>query len=148
MIFQGTDTILLIVGLILATVILFLVLYIVEMYAESKTFAHDKKAATLLVAFIGVFLVPIIAGAIGYVFGAIEHLINAAQAALGAQQGHYLSALVPVFAFLLFWAFTKWILGLRWDKSCWIALIGLIILYLVWTIFPQIPNSLAFGLVV
>ncbi len=147
MIFQD-DTLVLIIGLIVGTLILFLALYVAEMYIISKTTAKDKKLATVVAAFLGIFLVPIIAGAIGMLFGLIGNAIGQLQGPLGISPHNYLMSLVPVFAYLLFWAICKFLLSTTWEKSGWVALIGLIILYLIWTIFPMIPQTLPYATVI
>ncbi len=147
MIFQG-EPVWLIIGLILGTLLLFLALYVAEMYIISKTTAKDKKLMTLLVAFLGVFLVPILAGAIGQLFGIIGGAIAYIQGLMGIAPQNYLMNLVAVFAYLIFWVICKYLLSTTWEKSGYIALVGLIILYLIYTIFPMIPQTLSFGIVV
>src|SRR4030042_2879235 len=149
MIFQGAEVWLLIVGLIVGTIVLFLAFEVAEMYIISKTTAHDRKLATLLCAFLGVFLVPILAGAIGLLFGIIGGAIASVQNLIPAiTPQNYLMQLVPIFAYLIFWIICKYIISTTWEKSGLVALVGLIILYLIYTLFPMIPQTLDFITVV
>ncbi len=143
MIFQD-EVLLTILGLVIGTLILFLMLYVAEMYIISKTVARDRKLMTLLAAFLGVLFVPLIAQGIAIVFGAIGELMRLWQQPLGIASSNYLMILLPVFAYLIFWAICKFLIDTTWEKSGWVALVGLILLYLVYTIFPMIPQNLPF----
>ncbi len=143
MIFQG-DVLITILGLIVGTLILFLMLYVAEMYIISKTVARDRKLMTLLAAFLGVLFVPLIIQGIDIVFGAIGNLMALWQSPLGISPRNFLVILDVVFAYLIFWAICKWLIGTTWEKSGWVALLGLVLLFLVYTIFPMIPQNLPF----
>ncbi len=120
-------------------------LYVAEMYIISKTVAHDRKLATLLAAFLGVVVIPFLAGLIATVFGLIgTYLMAPWQGPLGWPVQNYLMILVPIFAYLMFWAVCKFLIGTTWEKSGWVALVGLLLLYLVYTIFPIIPANIPF----
>ncbi len=143
MIFQG-DVLIIILGLIIGTLILFLMLYVAEMYIISKSVARDRKLMTLLAAFLGVLFVPLIISGINIVFGAIGELMALWQSPLGISPRNYLLILSPVFAYLIFWAICKFLIDTTWEKSGWVALVGLVLLFLVYTIFPMIPQNLPF----
>lgn len=147
MIFQGSnDTVWFIVGLIIATVVLWLVMYFVSSKLVSKNFASEKKFMIFLCAFLIVLLVPIVSGAIGMVLGAIGDLIGQARQALSLTAQNYLTALVPVVAFLLILVLVRFIVGIdRWDRVVWLSLISLFLLYLFYTIIPEIPQFLDFA---
>jgi len=144
MIFQAEPWVI-IVGLLVGTIVLFVALYVAEMYLISKTTAHDKKLVTLLVAFLGVFLVPILAGAIGLLFNIIGNGIASVQDLIpGIQPENYLMRLVPIFAFLIFWVICKFLIDTTWEKSGYVAIVGVIILFLIYTLFPMIPQTLPY----
>jgi len=143
MIFQN-DAILIILGIVIGTLILFLALYVAELYIISKSTARARKLPTLAAAFLGVLIVPLLAQGAAIVFGAIGDLMAAWQHPLGIAPRNYLMILVPVIAYLLFWVICKFLIDTTWEKSGWVALVGILLLYLIYTIFPMIPQNLPF----
>ena len=75
MLFQDVDAMMLILGIIIGTIVVTLILYLVVRIIESEHRANDKIYMIILEAFIAVFILPIILGAIGAVLGAIGNLV-------------------------------------------------------------------------
>ncbi|MHA1733873.1 MAG: hypothetical protein ACTSU5_18175 [Promethearchaeota archaeon] len=149
MLLQTTpNTIWFIVGLFVATIILWLVMYLVTRQIISKPFASDKKVMLLICAFLIVLLVPVVSGAVGSVLGALGGLIGDVRSAISSQLivRNYLMLLVPIIAFLLTLLLVKFLIGVdHWDQALWIALISLLLLYLFYTIVPDIPAFLGYS---
>jgi len=139
MLFQLNSTLLFVLWLILATVVVFLILYIAVLLIVSKTKASDKKFVILLLAFIFVLIVPIVLAAVDLVLGGIGNLIDFS--------GHnYLTRLTPIIGFLIILILAKFLLDIAWDNSVWISLLTLFILFLLYTLIPELYNYLQFGI--
>ena len=125
-----------IVWLIIGTIILGLFIYLSTIWLVSKTKAKDKLVMEFLAAFLCIFLLPIITGAIGYVLNLIGSL-----PALLPWGANYMGDLVPVVAYLLFLIIIKFLLGIEWSNSVWISLITLFLLYFLYSFFPVLHDS-------
>ncbi|MHA1326772.1 MAG: hypothetical protein ACTSRH_05560 [Promethearchaeota archaeon] len=75
MLFQAESSIMFIIWLILATVLLWLIIYLSVLVIQSKTKASDKKFMELLLAFIIALFLPIVLSAISMVLGSIGQLL-------------------------------------------------------------------------
>ena len=139
MLFQADDALLFILWLVLATVIVTLVLYIAVLLIVSKTRASDKKFLILLLGFICVLIIPIILQAIDSVLGAIGDVIDF------SGQNH-LPRLTPIIGFLIILILVKFLIDIAWDQAVWISLLTLFILFLLYTMIPELYNFLQFGL--
>ncbi len=139
MLFQAENTLLFVLWLILATIIVALILYIAVLVIVSKTRASDKKFIILLLAFIFVLIIPIILSAIDSVLGAIGDLIDFSGT-------NHLPRLTPIIGFLIILILVKFLIDISWDKAVWISLLTLFILFLLYTMVPELYNFLQFGL--
>jgi len=139
MLFQAEQTLLFILWLIVATVIVALILYIAVLLIESKTKASDKKFLIILLAFICVLIIPIVLGAINQVLGTIGSLI-------AFSGSNYLTNLTPIIGFLLILILVKFFIDISWDHAVWISLLTLFLLFLLYTMIPELYNFLGFGL--
>ena len=139
MLFLIDGTVLFILWLIVATVVVTLILYIAVLVIVSKTRASDKKFIILLLAFICVLIIPIILSAIDSVLGAIGSVI-----AFSGQ--NHLPNLTPIIGFLIILILVKFLIDISWDKAVWISLLTLFILFLLYTMVPELYNFLQFGL--
>jgi len=139
MLFQLPETLLFILWLIIATVIIALIIYIAVLLIVSKTKASDKKFLIVLLAFICVLILPIILGAIDSVLGAIGGLIDFSGT-------NHLTRLTPIIGFLIILILTKFFIDISWDQAVWISLFTLFILFLLYTMIPELYNFLGFGL--
>ena len=139
MLFQLEDTLFFILWLIIATVIVALIIYIAVLLIASKTKASDKKFLIVLLAFICVLILPIILGAIDGVLGTIGNLI-------AFSGSNHLPRLTPIIGFLIILILTKFFVDISWDQAVWISLFTLFVLFLLYTMIPELYNFLGFGL--
>ncbi len=139
MLFQEFDTLIFIVGLILATIVVALIMYIAVRVVVSKTKASDKKFLILLLAFIGVLVIPIVVNAIMLVLTTIGDWIAAIRNAIDPGGGqNFLVNFGPIIFFLLLLVLTKFLLDVTWDHALWISLLTLFILYIIYSIVPEL----------
>ncbi|MFX1376866.1 MAG: hypothetical protein ACFFA0_13745 [Promethearchaeota archaeon] len=135
MLFQnGDDAVIFVLWLLLATVIVALIIYIVVVLLESKTKASDKKFLIILLAFLIVLVLPIVANAVSEVLDAIGGPL----AEIRDPEINYLLLLSPVIGFLMLLLLTKYLIDLPWDKAVWISLLTLFIMYILFTIIPEL----------
>ena len=145
MLFQAESSIMFIIWLILATVLLWLIIYLSVLVIQSKTKASDKKFMELLLAFIIVLFLPIVLSAISMVLGSIGQLLALIRFDGGGNPGALL-ALVPIIGFLIVLVLTKYLIDLPWDNSVWISLFTLFILYILFTVIPELNSFIGFAL--
>ncbi|MCK4379502.1 MAG: hypothetical protein KAW51_00055 [Candidatus Lokiarchaeota archaeon] len=145
MLFQDTDALLFVLWLVLATVVVALIIYIVVILLESKTKASDKKFLIILLAFIIVLLLPIILNAVGLVLGALGDALASIRDAIDGGGQNFLVGLVPVIGFLILLVLVKFLLDLPWDNSVWISLLLLFILYVIYSLIPELYTFLGTG---
>ena len=139
------EPLLFILWLIIATVIVFLIMYIAVRVVVSKTKASDKKIMILLLAFIAVFLLPIVVGAIMIVLNAIGGAVATLRDLLDGGGQNFLALFGPIIFFLLLLALTKWLLDVTWEHALWISLLTLFILYLIYSLIPELYTFIQFG---
>ena len=145
MLFQEVDALILILGIIIGTIIVTLVLYLIVRIIESEHRANDKIYMIILEAFIAVFILPIILGAIGTVLGAIGDLVAGIRNAIDDGGTNYVVLLVPIFGFLILLALTKFLIDISWESALWISLILLFVLYIIYSIVPELYIFLQVG---
>jgi len=139
MLFQAEEVILFVLWLILATVVVTLILFIAVILIASKTKATDKKFIIILLALIFVLILPVVLGAVNMVLSAIGDPI----AALTGSR-NYLILLTPIIGFLIILILVKYLIDVPWDKSVWISLLTLFILFLLYTLIPGFDRFLGF----
>ena len=145
MLFQNTEALFFILWLIIATVIVALIIYIVVLLLESKTRASDKKFLIILLAFIIVLLLPVVLNAIGSVLAAIGDALAGIRDAIDNGGHNYLTQLVPVVGFLILLVLVKFLIDIPWDKSVWISLLTLFLLYIMYSLLPELYTFLGVG---
>jgi hypothetical protein len=138
MLFQGSVDAVFIVGLIIATIIATLVIYLATRAIESKHKASDKKIMILLVAFIAVLILPVVAGVIGQVLTSIGNLIAGLRSALDGGGANFLTQLTPIIYFLMLLLLVKILIDVKWENSVWISLLTLFIMYIVYCLVPEL----------
>ncbi len=146
MLFQNAEPLIFILWLILATVIVTLIIYIVVILLESKTKASDKKFVILLLAFIVVLLLPVVLNAVGTVLNAIGDGLAELRNALDGGGANYVGQLVPVIGFLILLVLVKFLIDIPWDNSVWISLLTLFLLYIMYSLIPELYTFLGVGL--
>ncbi len=145
MLFQNSSALMFIIWLIIATVICTLVIYIAVKVIESEHKASDKKFMILLVAFIAVLVLPIILGVISLILGVLGDLLAGARDLIDGGGSNYLTNLVPIFGFLLLLILLKFLIDLSWESSVWIALLTLFILYIFYSLAPELYTFVSVG---
>mgnify|MGYP005855104249 CR=1 FL=1 len=126
------------IGLIIGTILLFLFLYLAVKIKVSENKASSKKLMILLTAFLAVFLVPLIAGAIGQVLGLIGGAVAYLRSLIDGGGANMMGALVSIVIFLLFLILVHWLIDIDWGDSTWVVLIALFFLYLLYSFFPEL----------
>lgn len=122
-----------IVWLIVSTIIYGLLIYVSIIWLSSKTKANDKKIMVFIVAVIGIWLVPLIGGAIGGVLTSIGNLFS-----FIPETTNMMGSLTIIIIFLLLLVVIKYLIDVSWDKGLWIALLSLFLLYLLFSIVPYV----------
>jgi len=145
MLFQFGDPIFFILWLILATVVVFLIMYIAVRLVVSKTKASDRWVLILLLAFIAVLLLPVIVGAIMMVLNVIGEALADLRSAIDGGGQNFLGNFGPIIFFLLLLAFTKFLVDISWEHALWVSLLTLFILYIIYSLIPELYNFVQFG---
>jgi hypothetical protein len=145
MIFQLGDPLFFILWLILATVIVFLIMYISVRIVVSKTKASDKKFLILLLAFVSVLLLPIIVNAIMLVLNFIGDAIASLRNLIDNGGYNFLANFAPIIFFLLLLLITKWLADISWEHALWVSLLTLFILYIIYSLVPELYTFVQFG---
>jgi len=145
MLFQMGDPLFFVLWLILATVIVFLIMFIAVRVVVSKTKASDKKYLILLLAFIAVLLLPIIVGAIMTVLNVIGEALASLRSAIDGGGQNFLGNFAPIIFFLLLLAFSKFLVDITWEHALWVSLLTLFILYIIYSLIPELYSFVQFG---
>jgi hypothetical protein len=139
MLLQANGTVMFIVFLLIASVLLWLMLYFASSLIIGKTYASNKKLVLLIAAIILVLVVPLITGVIGTILNAVGGLFAGIRNLIDGQGSNYVGALVPIINFLLFMVVLKFICGMdRWDHVLWISLIALFFLFILYSLIPEL----------
>ncbi len=143
MLFQFSgDPIILILGIIIGTIIVSLILYLIVRIIESEHRANDKIYMIILEAFIAVFVLPIILGAISMVLSAIGSIPEGARNLIDNGGANYLVQLVPIFGFLILLALSKFLIDISWESALWISLLLLFVVYIIYSVVPELYTVL------
>ena len=111
----------------------------------SDTKARDKKFMEFLVAFIAVLILPFVAGAIGMVLNAIGNLLATLRSAIDGGGQNFLGQLVPIIYFLMLLCLIKYLIDVTWEHSLWISLLTLFVMYIIYSLIPELYNFIRFG---
>jgi len=147
MLFQdGADnSLILIIGIIIGTIIVTLVMYLVIKAIESEHKASDKKFMILLLAFITVLLLPIVAGAIGMVLSALGDILVELRNLIDGGGRNFLVQLTAIIYFLMLLCLMKFLIDIKWESALWASLITLFIMYIIYTLIPELYIIVRFG---
>ncbi len=145
MLFQFGEPLFFILWLILATVIVFLIMYIAVRLVVSKTKASDRWVLILVLAFIAVLLLPVIVNAIMMVLNVIGDALASLRSAIDGEGQNFLGNFGPIIFFLLLLAFTKFLVDISWEHALWVSLLTLFILYIIYSLIPELYNFVEFG---
>ena len=139
------DTLSTVLWLILATVIVFLIMYIAVLLVVSKTKARDKWVLILILAFISVLALPYIVSAIMTVLNFLGDGLATLRSAIDGGGHNYLGNFGPIIFFLLLLALTKFLLSISWEHALWVSLLTLFILYIIYSLIPELYTFVQFG---
>lgn len=139
------DSVMTIVWLLVATILVWLILFLAVYLIDSKRRASDKKFVLLLIAFIAVLIIPAIVGALNIVLGALGDVIAGIRQAIDGQGSNYLTQLSIIIAFLLLLILVRWLVSDAWDKCLWISLITYFFLFLFYCILPELYTIIPIG---
>ena len=139
------DTLNTVLWLILATVIVFLIMYIAVLLVVSKTKARDKWVLILILAFISVLALPYIVSAIMTVLNFLGDGLAILRSAIDGGGHNYLENFGPIIFFLLLLALTKFLLSISWEHALWVSLLTLFILYIIYSLIPELYTFVQFG---
>jgi hypothetical protein len=129
MLYQGFDALYL-VWLVVSIILFGLMLYLAIRWLISKSKAHDKLVMIFLCSFLCVFLVPIVAGAIGGLLVQVG--------ALFSYNPNYMGLMTPILMYLMMLVVIKYLIDVPWDRAVWISLVSIFLLLLLLTIVPLI----------
>ncbi|MFX1320754.1 MAG: hypothetical protein ACFFAQ_03815 [Promethearchaeota archaeon] len=141
MLFNGNaEPVIFIIWLILATIVVFLIIYIVVVLLESKTKASDKWVMILILAFLIVLVLPIVLNAVTGVLDAIGRALEDARDSIDPydKAHNYLILLAPVIGFLILLVLVKFLIDIPWDNAVWVSLLILFVLYILFTLIPEL----------
>ncbi|UYP45830.1 hypothetical protein NEF87_002115 [Candidatus Lokiarchaeum ossiferum] len=145
MILQGSFTFWTIIYILIATIFLWLALWLATRIIVSKDFGNRKKIMLLLTALLMVLLVPIVTGAIITVIGLPGELMVMIRGLIDNGGHNYVSGMAPIIAFLIFLIILKFLVGMEWRHTIWVGLIGIFLLYLFYSLVPELDFMGAMG---
>ena len=138
---MASDPVTFIIYLLIASILLWLCLYLASSWIISKEYASNKKLMLLISAIILVLLVPLISGGIGSLLGDVGTLFADLRNLVVKGGSSQTGVFTIIIAFLLFMLILKFLCGMeRWDKVLWISLIGLFLLYCFYSAFPELMS--------
>ena len=144
MLFQIEVLLLNILSLVVATIILSFAIFGLLIKLISKEKALEKKYLILLSGFIAALFFSLLIRIISLLLGfAGDGLIL-----IRLDNGgfNYLIALTSILGLLLVMALNKYFLDISWEKSFWVSVSVVIILYIVYSIIPEYYTFTGFGL--
>ncbi|NIQ07754.1 MAG: hypothetical protein GWO20_19170 [Candidatus Korarchaeota archaeon] len=125
-------------GLVITILFLWGMLYLASRWIVSVDFASKKKSSLFISALIIVIILPLVAEGIGEILTIIGEIIVEGRNAIAPSGSNYLVRIVPVISFLVFLAILKFITNMEWRNSLWISLLGIILLYCLYSFFPEL----------
>lgn len=134
-----TDIFLTIVYILIASILLWLMLWLSARLIISKSYAVDKKFILLIAAIILVILVPLVGSGAGFILGLLGDLFSSLRNLITPGQGrNYVVQLVPIVVFFVFMVILKFIAGMDWRDATWISFISLLLLYCLYSLVPEL----------
>jgi hypothetical protein len=138
MLFQANATVMWIVYVLIATVILWLFLWLATRLIAGKNVADNKKLMLLLSALIIIIVIPLITGFIGSILGVIGNALADLRTLIYPSGSNQLTRLVSAIEFLLILLVLKLLVTNEWKDALWIGLIGFFLLYMLLTLIPEL----------
>ncbi len=138
MILQGEVTFVVVLYIIIATIFLWMMLWLAARWVISRDFAKNNVLVLLLSALLLVVLVPIVTDGIMFVLSLVGELMQDIRDIFGTPGPNYVGLLAPIISFLLFLVILKLLVGMDWKDALWVGLIGIFLLYLLYTLLPEL----------
>jgi hypothetical protein len=145
MIFQIDNPLLFTIWVIIAALIMTLILFLVVYLIVSKEKALSKKVLIIVLAIITVLLLPFIRNVVILLLTAVGDILAMIRNAVDGGGQNYLLTLVPIIGFIVLVILTKYLLDVPWDKAAGVSLVTLIILYVIYSIIPELYLFLEIG---
>jgi hypothetical protein len=120
-------------------------MYIAVRLVVSKTKASDRWVLILVLAFIAVLLIPVIVNAIMMVLNVVGNALASLRSAIDSGGQNFLGNFAPIIFFLLLLAFSKFLVDISWEHALWVSLLTLFILYIIYSLIPELYNFVQFG---
>ncbi len=131
-------SVLTIVFILIATIFLWLALWLATRIIVSKDFGNRKKIMLLITALLMVLLVPIVTGLIVSIISLPGDLMVWLRNLIDGGGRNYVGGMAPIIAFLIFLIILKFLVGMEWRHTIWVGLIGIFLLYLFYSLLPEL----------
>ncbi|MHA1777455.1 MAG: hypothetical protein ACTSWC_11820 [Promethearchaeota archaeon] len=134
-----TSIFLTIVYILIASILLWLMIWLAARLIISKSYAVDKKFLLLISALVLVIVIPIVGSGASYVLGLIGNAFAGLRDLITPGQGrNYVVQLVPIVVFFVFLVILKFLAGMEWRDATWISFISLLLLYCLYSLVPEL----------
>lgn len=134
-----------IMWLVIIGVIISLIIFALVLRFESKQKAFEKKYMIILSSFILVMSLPLFFGVMAFLL----QILGDSFILLRFDNGgfNFLIKLVSISGFLLILVFNKYLIDISWEKSLWISLLTLTVMYLIFSLIPEFYQFVGFNLI-
>lgn len=134
-----------ILWLVIIGVIISLITFALVLRLETKQKALEKKYMVVLSSFIIVMLLPLFFGVMAFLLQILGDSLILLRFDNGGN--NFLIKLVSISGFLLILVFNKYLIDISWEKSLWISLLTLAVLYLIFSLIPEFYQFVGFNLI-
>ncbi len=134
-----------IMWLVIIGVIISLIIFALVLRLESKQKALEKKYMIILSSFILVMILPLFFGVMAFLLQILGDSFILLRFDNGGN--NFLIKLVSISGFLLILVFNKYLIDISWEKSLWISLLTLTVLYLIFSLVPEFYQFVGFNLI-
>ena len=134
-----TNVFMTIVYILIASILLWLMLWLASRLIISKSYATDKRFMLLIAALVLVIVVPLVGSGASYILNLIGGLFAGLRDLI--QPGHgqnYVGQLVPIVVFFVFMVILKLLAGMDWRDATWISFLSLLLLYCLYSLVPEL----------
>lgn len=138
MIFQASNVFLTIAYILIASILLWLMLWLASRLIISKTYAKDKRFILLIAAVVLVIVIPLVGSGAGFVLGLIGDAFASLRDLIAPSGRNYVVQLVPIVVFFVFLVILKFLAGMDWRDATWISFISLLLLYCLYSLVPEL----------
>jgi len=145
MLFQVEYLLYNIMWLVIIGVIMSLIIFALVLRFESKQKALEKKYMIILSSFILVMLLPLFFGVMAFLLQILGDSLILLRFDNGGN--NFFINLVSISGLLLILVFNKYLIDISWEKSLWISLLTLTVLYLIFSLIPEFYQFVGFNLI-